>query len=156
VAYLLKQYFWQLEEARTRDPLEQAGAREDEETEPAPERAPRARRERSGDREDGRKRKKKGKDKDRDRSEPAEPSLQDGVRLFVNRGSIDGYDERRLRTLVAQASGLQEGIGRIQLRRTHSFVEVSPEVMEAAVAAANAGLEREDKPVNMEPARTRG
>ncbi|MCB9653803.1 MAG: DEAD/DEAH box helicase [Deltaproteobacteria bacterium] len=82
----------------------------------------------------------------------------DRTRLFVSRGSSDGYDDRRVRQLVldAAASPDAEAIFRVVLRRTHAFVETRSDVAEAAIAAAVRGVEREDKPVAIEPARTRG
>jgi len=159
LAFLLKQYFWMLEERRAKDPVftaAEALERDDARTEAS-----------NGDEgeERGRRRKrkprKKGDDERRNsrRSNGDEPDRQlmrDGVRLFVNRGSNDGYGEDEVRTLVAEAAGTSDGIGRIQLRRTHSFVEVTKELSDAAIRAAGEGLEREDKPVAIEPARTRG
>jgi hypothetical protein len=81
------------------------------------------------------------------------------VRLFVNRGASDGYDERRVRALILEASGQDpnngEAIARVQLRRTHAFVEAQPAVADAAVAAAQRGMQKDDKPVTIERARTR-
>ncbi|MGF1508481.1 MAG: DEAD/DEAH box helicase [Myxococcota bacterium] len=152
LAYLLKQHFSLLEEARARDPLE--AGRPDEEGAPeaeADEERPRAK---------DRKPKKKDKKKDGRREERRAPQdgrqVGDVERLFVNRGISDGYDEQKIRILVTEAAGKGDGIGKIQLRRTHSFVEVTPQVGERAIAAATEGIEREDKPVTIEAARTRG
>lgn len=88
----------------------------------------------------------------------APPTDGDRVRLFVSRGSNDGYDEEKVRTLVLEAAGTgdSEAFGRMQLRRTHTFVDVSNEVGEAAIRAADTGVEREEKPVAIEAARARG
>jgi ATP-dependent RNA helicase DeaD len=160
VAFLLKHYFSALEEARSRDPLAAPGEEDDVEREP-----PRAR---EGDRDRDRKErkpKKKGKkddrregrrDRDRDRDRDREERTAEVDRLFVNRGITDGYDEQKVRELITEAAGKGDGIGKIQLRRTHSFVEVTSSVGERAIAASTDGLEREDKPVTIEAARTRG
>ncbi len=115
-----------------------------------------------GGRDEGDRPKKPAKREPRTRetssSDNARPSVDDRVRLFVSRGSNDGYDEEKVRTLVLEAAGTGDGeaFGRMQLRRTHSFVDVSNEVGEAAIRAAEAGVEREEKPVAIEAARTRG
>ncbi|MCC7384069.1 MAG: DEAD/DEAH box helicase [Deltaproteobacteria bacterium] len=80
----------------------------------------------------------------------------DRVRLFVNRGINDRFDESQIRSLVLEvAGGDAADIARVQLRRTHSFVEVSEGMASAAVAASERGVEREEKPVTIERARTR-
>ncbi|MEM7677044.1 MAG: DbpA RNA binding domain-containing protein, partial [Myxococcota bacterium] len=85
-------------------------------------------------------------------SHPAERA-----RLFINRGSTDGYDDLKVAELVVAAAGqgAADDVGRIQLRKTHAFVEVTPELADAAVAGAAQGLERDEKPVAIERARTR-
>ena len=156
LAFLLKQHFSLLEEARAREPLEVGG---DSEAEAA--RFPDEDRTDRKSRRKGEKRDKKG-DRERDRERRGDKDGRskrrdgDGTRLFVNRGSNDGYDEDKVRDLVAEAAGGDDGVGRIQLRRTHSFVEVSSEVAERTVKASSDGIDREDKPVNIEIARTRG
>lgn len=94
-----------------------------------------------------------------DRDGRAEPTAQDAVRLFVNRGLSEGYDEQRIRALILELSGgapdAEAGIVRVLLRRTHSFVEAKTELAELVIAAAQRGVEREDKPVAIERARTR-
>ena len=84
---------------------------------------------------------------------------QDAVRLFVSRGSSDGYDERKIRTLVLDASGVdgarEEDVGQVVLRKTHAFVETKQKIADGAVAAAERGMLREEKPVAIERARTR-
>ncbi|MBK8013848.1 MAG: DEAD/DEAH box helicase [Deltaproteobacteria bacterium] len=105
-----------------------------------------------------------GRERSRDGGAPrgaeasAEAVSPDRSRLFVSRGSSDGYDDRRVRQLVLDAAASQDGeaIFRVVLRRTHAFVEARGDVAEAAIAAAARGVEREDKPVAIEPARTRG
>jgi len=187
LAFLLKQYFWMLEEQRARDPVFSAAESAGDESSPARAadaegRGTRDRGEGRGDRggRGGRDSRTKGRSRRRDADGGGESSgrgdqarrdrgprddegdgsdrrlFQDGVRLFVNRGSNDGYVDDQVRQLVADAAGMSEGIGRVQLRRTHAFVEVTKEVAEAAVKAAGDGIEREDKPVAIEPARTRG
>ena len=142
VAFLLKGYFAELEEARER---EDSGFRRSEAKE-EPRRAAPARRE--AKRED------RGPSRRRTRDNQSE-----SVRLFINRGTSDGYEEDQVQELVLQAAGLSENDaapGRVQLRRTHAFLEVSESAAEAAVRASEQGIEREEKPVTIERARTRG
>jgi ATP-dependent RNA helicase DeaD len=86
-----------------------------------------------------------------------EPPPGDRVRLFVSRGSSDGYDESRIRSMLTEVSALDPPatIHNVLLRRTHSFVEVPEEVARSVVAAAERGLVREERPVTIERARTR-
>ena len=173
IAYLLKQHFAALEEERAKMPVELGGA-----SGPAPE---------DDDRPKKKKKKKKFRDDDvdaradepaprrrrrrseeasapREREEPAtrapeaaEPHPAERARLFINRGSSDGYDEPKIAQLVVDSAGEgeAESVGRVQLRRTHAFVEVTPELADSAVAGAARGIEREEKPVAIERARTR-
>lgn len=87
-----------------------------------------------------------------------EPVADDCLRLFINRGQSHGYDERKIRGLLADAADVDEedAMRRALLRRSHAFAEVDAEVAKKAIAAAEAGLEREEKPVIIEVARTRG
>lgn len=167
IAFLLKRHFSWLEEERAKEPVELQGSpegkakgkrrREEERAEPAP---------RAVEEEEAPRRKKKRKSRDEERaSEPAPaavaevaPKHDDRVRLFVNRGSNDAYDEQKIFDLVLEIAGAgdAEGLGPVQLRRTHAFVEAAPELAKAAIAAAEAGVEREEKPVAIEAARTRG
>ncbi len=89
--------------------------------------------------------------------EPGEARAEH-LRLFINRGQVDGYDERRIRGLLADAADVdeEEAMHRAVLRRNHAFADVRADVAEKAIAAAGAGFEREDKPVIIEVARTRG
>lgn len=177
LAFLLKQYFWVLEEQRAKDPVFNAaestgeeGAGDDDDdrrvrrgkgrsnrrdADGADARGGRERRNERGSRSKDR-RSRSDRDDGANNDSTDKRLFQDGVRLFVNRGANDGYSEEQVREIVAEAAGSSEGIGRIQLRRTHAFVEVTKEVSEAAVKAAADGIEREDKPVAIEPARTRG
>lgn len=176
LAFLLKQYFWMLEEQRAADPIFSAAESDGEESADDEDSAagrgrrgkgrpkrrdsegadPRGSRERRGERGSRSKDRRSRSRREGDDGSSDKRLFRDGVRLFVNRGSNDGYGEDQVRQIVAEAAGNSDGIGRIQLRRTHAFVEVTKEVSEAAVKAAAEGIEREDKPVAIEPARTRG
>src|SRR5262249_34097427 len=108
------------------------------------------------------KKKKKHRDDDDSPSSPdsrADQTPQDFVRLFVNRGASDGYDERKIRALILDASGIsgarEDDVARVLLRRTHAFVETKPSIADASIAAAERGIQREEKPVAIERARTR-
>jgi ATP-dependent RNA helicase DeaD len=180
IAYLLKRYYSELEEARARQD-EEADLRQKRESAERQarrqveieERSPAPTREDDDDDDGGKKRDKKKKKKKKREAErgrtgeetpPRETTsgegVQDIVRLFVNRGSSDGYDEKRIRALIVEVGGKADGmdpnaVSRVLLRRTHAFVETRPEIAEAAIQAAMRGVEREDKPVAIELARTR-
>lgn len=171
IAFLLKRHFSQLEDERAKEPVELRGSKEDsrrgsrrEEAEEESYADAVASIDEGGDDERGkRKKRKKNKDKDRERrgdapAPEAPPPVDGRVRLFVSRGSNDDYSEEMIRTLVLEAAGqgTEDDLGRIQLRRTHAFVEVTTEVAHAAAEAAKKGVEREEKPVTIELARTRG
>ena len=178
IAYLLKQYFAALEEERARMPVELGSSASadddgdrkrkkkkkkkvrdddfearhepaDEEPSPPPKRRRRREEEPAAERE---------VEAGPPRVEPAlVPHPAERARLFINRGSTDGYDDGMIAHLVVDAAGqgAVDEVGRIQLRKTHAFVEVSPELADHAVAGAARGLEREEKPVAIERARTR-
>jgi ATP-dependent RNA helicase DeaD len=172
IAFLLKRHFSQLEDERAKEPVElrgrddgkRGGRHEDEEAESYADAVASI----DGDGDDGKRKKRKKKDRERrrrdegeERSAPAEeapPPVDGRVRLFVSRGSNDEYSEDMIRALVLEAAGQgsADDVGRIQLRRTHAFVEVTTEVAHAASEAASKGVEREEKPVTIELARTRG
>jgi hypothetical protein len=97
------------------------------------------------------------REREREREPELPPMAGDRVRLFINRGSTDGFDEAKVKSYLAEVAGTDDGlaVARVQLRRTHSFVEVTEVMAVAAVAAAERGLELADKPVTIERARTR-
>ncbi|MGA8891793.1 MAG: DEAD/DEAH box helicase, partial [Anaeromyxobacteraceae bacterium] len=74
-------------------------------------------------------------------------------RVFVNAGEVDGADEARIRETVA---GLAPGVElqKVELRRTHVFLEVKPEEVEGLVAALQ-GKEAFGKALAAEKARRR-
>ena len=179
IAYLLKQYFAALEEERAKGPVELGSTppptdddddrrrkkkkkkrkdRDDDvevrsdgydEEEPPP----RRRRRRDDEKVDA-----EGHEAPAPRPAPIPvPHPAERARLFINRGSTDGYDEPKIAQLVVETAeaGAVDDVGRIQLRKTHAFVEVTPELADAAVAGAARGVEREEKPVAIERARTR-
>ncbi len=156
IAYLLKRYFSALEEKRAKMPVELVDDR--------PKRRSKVYDgEHNGpDDDDSKKRKRRRKKKRREESEEEAPRRAEGpedhVRLFVNRGSTDGYTEEKVRSLILEVSGKEsaELIFRVQMRRTHAFVEAQEEMARAVIEAAKQGVEREEKPVAIEEARTRG
>lgn len=97
------------------------------------------------------------REREREREPELPPMSGDCVRLFINRGSTDGFDEAKVKTYLAEVAGTDDGlnVARVQPRRTHAFVEVTEVMAVAAVAAAERGLELADKPVTIERARTR-
>jgi len=169
IAFLLKRHFSWLEEERAKEPVELKGS---------PEGKPKSKRRSSreedrdapsaDDAEQPARPKKRAKRKDRDEEREPRPAakpkaaapapIDDSVRLFVNRGSNDEYDEAKIKALILESAGQggEEAFGRFTLRRTHAFVEVVNDVAKAAIAAAEAGIEREEKPIAIEAARTRG
>lgn len=177
IALLLKRYFEHLEAERARQPVEIVGSepsrgersergergegrrRHEDPAEGAPS---------SGDveapsSEDGGERRgrgSRGRGRSRSSEGPREnlPPIADAVRLFIGRGISDGYDEAKIKQLVTEVGALTDtsGVLRVQLRRTHAFVEATPAAADAALAGAAPGVEREDKPVTIERARTRG
>lgn len=156
IAYLLRQYFSALEDRREREgSAEDARAkREDDEK-----KSRRLKGRVTTEEAEAPKKEKRKKRRKKDREDEEDMGEPDGdlLRLFVNRGSAHGYDDDKVQTLVLELAGLgdDDGIGRVQLRRTHAFIEAAPDVAKAAIAAAEAGASREDKPVSVEQARTR-
>jgi ATP-dependent RNA helicase DeaD len=178
IAFLVKFYFSSLEDERERvardEEHRRAKEREEEEAQ-RQRRAKEVREEEKSEEEPSDEKKKKRKrrkkkerereDEERSETAPAPsgeasappPLATDRVRLFVNRGTSDGFDEEAVRRLVAEIAGLPEdgGVSRVQLRRTHSFVEASEQLAQAAIQASERGVERGDKAVTVERARTR-
>jgi ATP-dependent RNA helicase DeaD len=179
IAYLLKRYFEMVEvereriareeDARARRDLE---ARELRKVRPAPEKlegekAPEASAEADERRTRKRRRRRRGEPGEAaslqasvpQNGAPGEPvaAPTDRVRLFVSRGQIDGYDEEKIRGLIQEVAALDPPatVHHVVLRRTHSFVEVPHDVAKSAIASAERGLVRDEKPVTIERARTR-
>jgi hypothetical protein len=74
-------------------------------------------------------------------------------RIFLNAGEVDGADEAKIReTFASLAAGIE--LQRAEVRRTHAFLDVRPEDLEAAVAALN-GKEAFGKTLSAEKARRR-
>ncbi|MEI6225335.1 MAG: DbpA RNA binding domain-containing protein [Deltaproteobacteria bacterium] len=81
---------------------------------------------------------------------PGRPSAS---RIFLNAGEMDGADETRLRETVASlAPGVE--LVKVELRRSHSFLEVKPEDLETLVSALQ-GKEALGKVLAAEKARRR-
>jgi ATP-dependent RNA helicase DeaD len=74
-------------------------------------------------------------------------------RVFVNAGEVDGADEARIReTVAALVPGLE--VQKVELRRTHVFLEVKPEEVDGLVAGLQ-GKEAFGKALAAEKARRR-
>jgi ATP-dependent RNA helicase DeaD len=74
-------------------------------------------------------------------------------RIFLSLGEQDGADDAKVREAVsALAPGTE--ILKVELRRTHSFLEVAPDAVEGAVAALQ-GKDWSGKPLTAERARRR-
>ncbi len=143
------------DEPRRREDEPRARGGRDRDREPAAEApAPDAEPSAAGEGED-RGRRRRG----RDRAEPRAPESvpPDRVRLFVNRGETDGYDADKMRTRIGELvePAAPESVLKIELRRTHAFVEVAAGVADAVVARGGAGLTWDDKPLTIERARMR-
>jgi ATP-dependent RNA helicase DeaD len=75
------------------------------------------------------------------------------ARLFLSLGEQDGADDAKVREVVASlAPGVE--VRAVEVRRSHSFVEVAPEAADAAVAALH-GKEFAGKALTAERARRR-
>lgn len=99
----------------------------------------------------------RGRGRDEGSADQLSETPPDCLRLFVNRGSTEGFDEARVLAFVSEAAGAQGPVegARVLLRRTHSFVELPVALATAAVEAAARGLSHADRPVTIEVARTR-
>jgi ATP-dependent RNA helicase DeaD len=74
-------------------------------------------------------------------------------RVFVSLGEVDGADEAKVREAAAAlAPGVE--LLKVELRRSHSFVEVAPEALDALVAGVN-GKDWNGKALTAEKARRR-
>ena len=74
-------------------------------------------------------------------------------RVFLNAGEADGADEMRLRETVASlAPGVE--VVKVELRRSHTFLEVKPEALDGLVLALQ-GKEAFGKVLAAERARRR-
>ncbi|MBI4822543.1 MAG: DEAD/DEAH box helicase [Deltaproteobacteria bacterium] len=164
VAFLLKKYFTELEDQR------EATARADEARRTKEAEAELRARDRSEHGEaaaevkapaEAKRRRGRADDRPREGAPVAsESSLQparETWRLFVNRGKSDGYEEAKVAALLVEVAGQGDTaqVDRVELRRSHAFVEAVPALAEKAVEAAARGLTREDKPLIVERARTR-
>jgi ATP-dependent RNA helicase DeaD len=89
--------------------------------------------------------------------EPSEGASDRGrpssSRIFLNAGEADGADETRIREAVASlAPGVE--VVKVELRRSHAFLEVKPEDLEGLVSALQ-GKEAFGKALAAEKARRR-
>ena len=83
----------------------------------------------------------------------AEPQRPPRSRVFLSYGEKDGADEAKVRAAVAALVPGVEPL-RVELRQSHSFLEVAPDALEQAVSALN-GKEWEGKALTAEKARRR-
>ncbi len=75
------------------------------------------------------------------------------ARLFLSIGEMDGVDDAKVREAVATlAPGVE--VRAVELRRSHSFVEVAPDAADRAVQALH-GKEWNGKALTAERARRR-
>ncbi|HEX9052717.1 MAG TPA: DEAD/DEAH box helicase [Anaeromyxobacter sp.] len=84
---------------------------------------------------------------------PADEQRPPRARIFVSLGELDGADEAKVREALATLAPGSE-IRKVELRRSHSFVEVAPEALDATVQALN-GKEWSGKQLTAERARRR-
>jgi ATP-dependent RNA helicase DeaD len=84
---------------------------------------------------------------------PAEGGRPQRARIFLSLGEMDGADEAKVREAVAAlAPGVE--VRAVELRRSHAFVEVSPDALDGAVHALH-GKDWNGKPLTAEKARRR-
>jgi ATP-dependent RNA helicase DeaD len=74
-------------------------------------------------------------------------------KIFFTLGEKDGADEAQVREAVAALAPGTALLG-VEVRRSHSYLAVAPEVLEGAVAALN-GKEWKGRPLTAEKARRR-
>jgi ATP-dependent RNA helicase DeaD len=82
-----------------------------------------------------------------------EPRQPQKSRIFLTLGQKDGADEAKVRSAIAALAPGLEVLG-VDVRQSHSFVEVRPDALETAVAAFH-GKEFEGKQLTAEKARRR-
>jgi ATP-dependent RNA helicase DeaD len=86
-------------------------------------------------------------------ADEAEPSGPRRARIFLTLGEKDGADEAQVRAAVAALAPAAELLG-VEVRRSHSYLFVAPEALEAAVAALH-GKEWQGRALTAERARRR-
>jgi ATP-dependent RNA helicase DeaD len=86
-------------------------------------------------------------------SSSAEPPRPPRSRIFLSYGEKDGADEAKVRAAVGALAAGVEPL-RVELRESHSFLEVAPAALDQVVAALN-GKEWEGKALTAEKARRR-
>jgi ATP-dependent RNA helicase DeaD len=86
-------------------------------------------------------------------ADEAEPSGPRRARIFLTLGEKDGADEAQVRAAVAALAPAAELLG-VEVRRSHSYLFVAPEALEAAVAALH-GKEWQGRQLTAERARRR-
>ncbi len=84
---------------------------------------------------------------------PAGEQRPPRARIFVSLGELDGADDAKVREAIAALSPGTE-VRAVELRRSHSFVEVAPESLDATVQALH-GKEWNGKLLTVERARRR-
>jgi ATP-dependent RNA helicase DeaD len=67
-------------------------------------------------------------------SRSGEGSRSKEPRLFINLGSVDGFDKFRMMDYVKEVANLKKGeIGKVDVKGVYSFVEVPPEKLSAVM-----------------------
>jgi ATP-dependent RNA helicase DeaD len=92
------------------------------------------------------------------RADAGEPPTAEGqrprkARIFLSLGEQDGADEAKVRETVGSLAPGLELLG-VEVRRSHSFLEVRPDALDAAVGTLN-GKEALGKKLLAEKARRR-
>jgi ATP-dependent RNA helicase DeaD len=139
ISFALKYFFTHHRIDRMQDVTKAEHKKEEHERrgkrEKRPDRPERVREERRGSRRGG----------DRERAAPSagpvEPAEQSGssattARIFFGYGERDGADEAKVRELVTRIAPQLELTG-VEVRRSHTFLDVKPEAVDEAVAALN-------------------
>lgn len=151
IAFLLKYFFTQNRIERARQAQEASAQREERP----------ARKERRGEREKPARREREKPERRREAKEgaaetsktPAEPDSR-GQKLWCNVGKEDGLDATTLLDELAQKAGVDRTqLRAAEVRRTHSYVFVAPELTEQLTALT--GQQRNEKELRIEPPRRR-
>jgi ATP-dependent RNA helicase DeaD len=74
-----------------------------------------------------------------------------GPKVFINLGTVDGFDKGRMLGYVCDVTGLKgSDIGRIELKGVYSFLEVADEMMIEAIEQGFQGEFHRGRPVRIE------
>ena len=152
IAFLLRQHFGILEEKRENEARANDKRIEEEEGQKRAHRRAEATKALNAKRAE-----KKSKSSKQKPPKTQDSKELDSWRLFVNRGTGQGFDGDKIKELVIEAAacGDLDMLKKVQVRRTHAFVVVPVEIAEQAIKKAELGFSIDDTPVTIERARAR-